>query len=106
MIMTKQQDVEYCKRIAVLYKDIYINEGSESYANRYRQDVDYKFIPLSSLLLAYELSGIYIDVAEDRLSRREACKRQNEVVTKYNPNDGMEFGIGVLSWKQQAPKRA
>ncbi|MCI8405218.1 MAG: hypothetical protein HFE49_10005 [Clostridia bacterium] len=57
-------------------------------------------------MLAYELFGIYIDVAENRLSGREACKKQNEVVTKYNPNDGMEFGIGVLSWKQQASKRA
>lgn len=102
--MTKQQDVEYCKRIAVLYKDIYINEGSESYANRYRQDVDYKFIPLSSLLLAYELSGIYIDVAENKLSRAEACKRQNEVVKKYNPEDSIEFGLECLSWKQQAPQ--
>lgn len=98
-------DVENIKKIAVMYKNIFIEEGPEAYAKRYKQDVDYEIFTIKDLVLIQILSEVYIDLAQNNVTRQEASKRQKEIFMKFNPDDDF-FGLNGLSWKSSHIKEA
>lgn len=97
MTMEKITDKNKIMRYGCLYKDIYITDGADAYAKRYTQDSDYEVFTCDVLTLIFVLSRVYIDIAENRISRTEGTKRQKEIFSKFN-SDAECYGLADLSW--------
>ena len=60
------------KKYAMMYKGIYEEEGPAAYAQRYKQDYEYEVIPHAEVLLAQQLSDVYLSLSTGLISRTEA----------------------------------
>ena len=92
-------------RWGCLYKDIYINKGSEAYAERYKEDADYEVFTPDILTLVFIISNVYIDVAKSNITRVEGSRRQKEIFSIFNP-EADYYGLDKLSWESTIKEAA
>ena len=83
-----QHSRDIVKQYAVMYKDICEKEGPAAYAQRYRQDYEYEVISHAEVLLAQQLSDVYLALSAGKITRAEARTKQNELLDNAETEHG------------------